>query len=98
MVEGAINLELPQRSITMQYTAEWDTEPQLKAITDAAQEGPVFIQDGKQEVAVVISAQQYRLWRKAAVEEFQRFCDQVSDRAEANGMTEEKLEELLKDD
>lgn len=82
----------------MRYAAELDTDPKFNAMLDAAQNGPVYIERGHQDVAVLISADQYRLWRNEAVEELQRFCDEISDRAEANGMTEEKLAELLRDD
>ncbi len=82
----------------MQYTAEWDTEPQLKAITDAAQTGPVVIRHDQQDVAVVVSIQRYERLRQSAIDELERLCDEISDRPEARGLTDEKLQELLKDD
>jgi antitoxin Phd len=79
----------------MRYTAS-DTDPNLAALLDAAQRGPVFIARNQQEVAVLLSATQYdRLTGKAA-REFNAFCDSIADKAAARGLTEEKLEELLK--
>lgn len=71
--------------------------PDVAALMDAAQNGPVFLERGETDVAVVISAEQYSRMRRVAVSELLEFCDRMSDKAAANGLTEEKLEELLSD-
>ncbi len=93
-----IRRTITPEALAMRLTAELDTEPTFNAAIDAAQQGPVIIEREHEEVAVILSARQYRLWRQEAIEEFNRFCDEMSDRAEARGMTEEKLKELLEDD
>jgi prevent-host-death family protein len=81
----------------MRYTATTDTESKLVALLDAAQGEPVFIERGQQEVAVLLSARDYDRLSGKATREFLDFCDTVADNAAAKGLTEAKLEELLKD-
>ena len=78
----------------LRYTTNPDTE--LAALLEAAQSEPVIIERDEQKVAVLLSARDYdRLTGKAA-REFNAFCDAVAERAAARGLTEEKLEEILK--
>ncbi len=79
----------------MRYTATADTEPKLVALLDAAQEGPVFIERGRQEVAVLVSVREYDRLSGKASREFNEFCDAIAERAAARGLTEEKFDELL---
>ena len=81
----------------MRYSAASDTEPKLAALLDAAQGEPVFIERGQQEVAVLLSVREYDRLSGKASREFLDFCDTVADNAAAKGLTEAKLEELLKD-
>ncbi len=67
-----------------------------KLIETAARE-PVLIQRQKRDVAVVLSIQEYQRLTRLNVAEFQRFCDRVGAAAQAAGMTEAKLSELLAD-
>ena len=80
----------------MRYTAASDTDPKLAALIDAAQQEPVFIDRVQQEGAVLVSARDYDRLSGKAAREFNEFCDKIADRAAARGLTEEKLEELLK--
>ena len=78
----------------MRYTAS-DTDPKLTTLHDAAQREPVVIERDQQEIAVILSSRDYdRLTGKAA-REFNALCDKIADEVAANGLTEEKLEELL---
>jgi prevent-host-death family protein len=79
----------------MRYTAAIDSDPKLAALVDAAQDEPVFIERGQQEVAVLVSAREYDRLSSAANLDFQEFCDSVSDKAAARGLTESKFDELL---
>lgn len=67
-----------------------------QVIENAARE-PVVIQRQKRDVAVVLSMQEYERLTRLNVAEFQRFCDQVGASAQAAGLSEEKLAELLAD-
>jgi len=80
----------------MRYNAASDTDPKLATLLDAAQAEPVFIERDQQEVAVLVSAREYDRLSGKAAREFNEFCDSIADRAAARGLTEEKLEELLK--
>jgi PHD/YefM family antitoxin component YafN of YafNO toxin-antitoxin module len=72
-----------------------ESDPNLAILLDAAQQEPVFIERGDQSVAVVLSAEHYDRLTGAANQDFQEFCDAVSDRAIAQGLTEAKLNDLL---
>ncbi len=77
----------------MRFPAESD--PKLATLLEAARLEPVFIERGDQSVAVVLSAEDYDRLTGTANREFQEFCDAVSDRAAALGLTEAKLNDLL---
>jgi PHD/YefM family antitoxin component YafN of YafNO toxin-antitoxin module len=79
----------------MRYKAAIDSEPNLVAFLDVAQDEPVFIERGQKEVAVIVSAREYARLNSAANLDFQEFCDSVSDKAAVQGLTESKLNELL---
>lgn len=79
----------------MQYVSASEAKQRLAAVLDAAQREPVTIRRQNREVAVVLSPLDYRRLTTANLAEFQRFCDRVSERARARGLTEEKLDELL---
>jgi PHD/YefM family antitoxin component YafN of YafNO toxin-antitoxin module len=65
---------------------------------DAAQREPIVIRRQKRDVAVVLSPQEYDRLRVANIDDFQRFCDRIAERAAERGLTEEKLAEILADD
>ena len=79
----------------MRYSTNTDTESKLVALLDAAQDEPVFIERNQEEVAVLVSVQEYDRLRSAANLDFQQFCDTIADKAAAKGLTESRLEELL---
>jgi hypothetical protein len=58
----------------------------------------VYVARNDRNVAVVLSPAHYERLRQTAIEELDRFCDEMSDKAEANGMTEEILQKLLEDE
>ncbi|WP_323850927.1 type II toxin-antitoxin system Phd/YefM family antitoxin [Nitrosomonas sp.] len=57
---------------------------------------PVIIQRQKRDVAVMISMDEYERLVNLNVAEFQRFSDRVGAKAQEAGMTEEVLQELLR--
>ena len=57
---------------------------------------PVVIQRHSRDVAVVLSMDEYRRLARLNVEDFRRFCDEVSGAAKKRGLTAAKLARLLK--
>lgn len=82
----------------MKTMAASDARQSFAALIDAAAREPIVIQRQQRDVAVVLSMQEYERLARLNVAEFQRFCDQVGQRAAAAGMTEELLDRLLADD
>lgn len=70
----------------------------LAGVIEAAAREPVIIRRQKRDVAVVMSMQEYERLVRLNVAEFQRFCDAVGTEAEARGLTEDRLAQLLADD
>ena len=79
----------------MRYVSASEAKQRLAAVLDAVQREPITIRRQNREVAVVISPLDYRRLTTTNVAEFQRFCDRVSEAAQARGMTEDVLNELL---
>jgi prevent-host-death family protein len=68
------------------------------SIIEAASREPVIIQRHEKDVAVVMSLDEYRRLSGVAVAEFRRVADGLALRAQARGLTPEKLDELLASD
>lgn len=81
----------------MRYVSATDAKQGFATVLDAAQREPVVIRRQKRDVAVLMSVAEYEKLTRLNVEEFQRFCDMIGERAAARGLTEEKLTELLAD-
>jgi prevent-host-death family protein len=82
----------------MRYVSATEAKQGLAAVLDAAQREPVVIRRQQRDVAVVLSMQEYERLTALNVEEFQRFCDRIGERAKARGLTEEKLTEIFAND
>lgn len=82
----------------MRYVSASDAKQKLAAILDAAQREPVMIRRQKRDVAVLLSAQEYERVCATNRQEFLRFSDRVSRKAKAQGLTEQKLHEILGDE
>ena len=82
----------------MRYVSATDAKQNFAATIDAAQRGPIVIRRQSRDVAVVISPQDYDRLRGIAVAEFQALCDRIGATAEARGLTEDRLDALLRDD
>ena len=61
----------------------------------AQREGVVLRDDGK-DVAAIVSSREYALFRKWLVDGLMTAMNELAAEAAANGLTEEKLAELLK--
>jgi prevent-host-death family protein len=79
----------------MRYVSASDAKQGFATLLDAAQREPVVIRRQKRDLAVLMSMAEYEKLTRLNVEEFERFCDAIGERAAARGLTEEKLTELL---
>jgi prevent-host-death family protein len=68
---------------------------QFAALLEAAQRGPVRIRRHQRDVAVLVSAEEYERMNRDRWREFDRLSALASAQAKANGLTEEKLQEIL---
>jgi prevent-host-death family protein len=64
-------------------------------VIEAVREGPVLIQQQAEDVAIVMSVQEYERLIHTNLSEFQRFSDSVGAKARKAGMTDDVLQELL---
>jgi PHD/YefM family antitoxin component YafN of YafNO toxin-antitoxin module len=80
----------------MRYTAS-DTDAKLATLLETAQHEPVFIERDQKEVAVILSTRDYDRLSGKSLRTFNALCDQIAEEAAARGLTEEILEEILKD-
>lgn len=81
----------------MRYISATEAKQRLAALLDAAQSEPVVIRRQKRDVAVLLSIRDYERLRALNLEEFERFCDRIGERAAARGLTEDRLADLLAD-
>jgi len=65
------------------------------ALLDQAQREPVRIQRHERDVAVLVSAEEYERMVREQWREFDRLSALASAQAEANGLTDAKLQEIL---
>ncbi len=72
-----------------------EAKQRFAALLDAAQRGPVRIQRHERDVAVLVSAEEYERIMRDRWREFDRLSALASAQAQANGLTEEKLQEIL---
>lgn len=82
----------------MRTISATDAKQNLASLLDAAQREPVMIRRQNRDTAVVLSPAEYARLRGLNAAEFQAFCDRVSSKAVARGLTEKKLSALLTDD
>jgi prevent-host-death family protein len=81
----------------MRSVSATDAKQRLAALLDAAQREPIIIRRQNRDVAVIMSAEEYERIRGVINDEFEQFCDRVSEQAKARGLTEEILDDILKD-
>ena len=82
----------------MRYVSATETKQRFAAVLDAAQREPVVIRRQKRDVAVLMSTQEYERLSALNIDEFQRLCDRIGERASARGLTADKLDALFADE
>lgn len=83
----------------MKYVSTKELGRGVATLIASAQQEPVTICDDERDVAVLLSAEDYRkLTRREAVEELKSLCARAGARVAVQGLTDEKLAELLAQD
>jgi prevent-host-death family protein len=82
----------------MKSVAATEAKNRLGAILDEAQREPVVIRRQDRDIAVVLSMADYERLCAGNIQAFLELRKQVAADAAANGLTEERLNELLADD
>jgi prevent-host-death family protein len=82
----------------MIYLSAAEAKQNFTEFLDKAQKEPITIQRQDQDLVVVLSVLEYQKLTRLLKDEFQKFCDQVGENAEAKGMTKEKLKEIIESD
>ena len=74
-----------------------EAKQSLGKVLDMAQREPVLIKRHNHEAAIVISPRDFERLRKMNMDTIDELCHRVSKQAKAKGLTEEKLETLLRE-
>lgn len=80
----------------MQYFSSTDARTNISKAIMIAQREPVFIQKQGKDVAVIISTDDYNKITQDNIDDFLIFCRLVGTRAKKLGLTQAKLNKLLK--
>lgn len=79
----------------MKYISVTDAKNRLDSVIDIAQQEPVTIRRRSQDLAVIVSLNDYKRLIRLHIEEFQNFRISVSRKAARRGLTEEGLRTIL---
>ena len=77
-----------------QVTAN-EAKQSLGKVIDIVQREPVVIQRYNRDAAVMLSIRDYEKLTALNIEEFDRFCDRVGERAKKRGLNTSKLKRIL---
>lgn len=81
----------------MQSISASDAEGRFAALLDAAQLEPVAIRSNNRDIAVMMSKEEYERINDGNRAQFLATCDRISKAAQARGLTEEILADILSD-
>jgi prevent-host-death family protein len=81
----------------MQYVSATEAKQELAKILDTAQREPVMIQKQKRDIAVMLSVQEYEKLTAINLDDFEKFCVVVGQKAQEKGLSEKGLSAILKD-
>ena len=82
----------------MKYFSSNLISDSLSSILETIRQEPVIIAREQEEIAVILSIEDYKKLLGSKVEEFQLVCDRVAEKAQKKGLTAEKLLEILQDE
>ena len=82
----------------MQIISAPEADRTFNQIIDQAQHEPVMIRQQNRNVAVMLSVEEYQRIIQTNIQEFQQFRVNIGYKALTQGLTEEKLQELLNND
>ncbi len=82
----------------MQYLSSNSIINNISTILETVKKEPVFISQEQEEVAVILSIEEYQKIVSYNIQDFQDFCDGVGRKAEAKGLTQSKFLEILADE
>src|SRR5258708_1538648 len=86
------------RGEEMKTVPATEAKNRLGAILDDAQREPIVIRRQNRDIAVVLSMADYERLRTGNIQAFLDLRNQVAAEAAANGLSDERLNELLADD
>jgi len=96
--KSAIIANIADKDARMKRVPATEAKNRLGAILDDAQREPIVIRRQDRDIAVVLSMADYERLRAGNIDAFFELRKQVAAEAAANGLTEERLNELLADD
>lgn len=79
----------------MKTVSATEAKQTFAAVIDKAQREPVIIRKQNRDVAVIMSIEDYQRLTQANLQEFQSFREKIGHKAQARGLTEDKLDEIL---
>jgi prevent-host-death family protein len=82
----------------MKSVSETEATDRLEAILDEAQREPIVIRRQDRDIAVVLSLKEYERLRELNVQAFLDLRNQVASEAAANGLSEQRIADLLSDE
>lgn len=82
----------------MQYVSATEAKQELGAILDTAQRTPVTIRKHNRDYAVILSATEYERLLQARIQALHTFTEAITRKAQAQGLTEEVLTQILNED
>jgi prevent-host-death family protein len=82
----------------MQIISAPEADRAFNQVIDQAQHEPIMIRQQNRNVAVILSIEEYQRIIQTNIQEFQQFRANIGYKAETQGLSEEKLQELLNSD
>ncbi len=82
----------------MKTVSATEAKQGLSSVIEWAANEPVVIRRQKRDVAVVLSMREYERLARLNLKAFQTFSQKIGERAEAAGLNETTLAEILNDD
>ncbi|MGA2571613.1 MAG: type II toxin-antitoxin system Phd/YefM family antitoxin [Terracidiphilus sp.] len=79
----------------MKTVSATQAKQRFAELLDSAQRGPVRIQRHGRDFAVLVAADEYERMVQDRWKEFDRLSALAAEQAKANGLTEERLQEIL---